>query len=143
MNRQVTDRGTGMRLTERTRKLSLISEELRGVVRQSLKLRIHKTILGIRLRPRCCPLVSHRVYDLLVSTLLDRLCENMTSSTKPEVHRVLHCCQLVRVGPSHDHNMCRKFCAVWTCVFWGRPFVKLFILYYQSVFCLSCLSVCL
>jgi len=48
------------------------------------------------------------VYD---SAPLDPLCENMTSSTKPEVHSVLHCRQK---RPSHGHISDRD---LWICGF--------------------------
>jgi len=54
-----------------------------------------KTIVNIRLRPRCChvakPTKQRRVWFRTIGGALAPLCENMTSSTKPEVHYLLHC----------------------------------------------------
>jgi len=55
--------------------------------------------------------------------LFPPLSENMTSSTKPEVHNVLHCRQWrtepTERWPSHGHisNMYRKLGQIWTCGF--------------------------
>jgi len=50
-------------------------------------------IVDIMTSPRCCPLVSHVDYFHLSHVQHRPLLAKMTSSTKPEVHNVLHCCQ--------------------------------------------------
>jgi len=40
----------------------------------------------------------------------------MTSSTKPEVHNMLHCRQK-RTQPRHRYCT-EKFCEIWICRFW-------------------------
>jgi len=54
----------------------------------------NKAIVDIRLRPSAALGEPFWVYALLASSLPGRLWANMTSSTKPEVHNVLHCRQM-------------------------------------------------
>ena len=49
----------------------------------------NKAFVGIRLRSWCCHLVGH--FEHIPYSR--RPCENITSSTKPEVHNALHYCQ--------------------------------------------------
>ena len=46
------------------------------------------------------------------------ICENTTSSTKPEVLGILHCPLERDRGRGTGPDMYRNFCRVWTCGFW-------------------------
>ena len=73
---------------------------LNGIVVQSYNANTNKAIGDSRLRRRMRNLaatsgesrwISRYVADSKLASVFDRLRENMTSSTKPEVHDLLHC----------------------------------------------------
>ena len=70
-----------------------------------------KAIVDIRLRPsaairRTQRKIMNKIYcDMRRCVLYAPLCENMTSSTKPEVHNVMHCGQ--RTTKRRQHVTCR------------------------------------
>jgi len=62
-------------------------------------------------------LVQHGAHVYTVkATLHIPLCENMTSSTKLEVHNILHCCQEEWAMATGDMYR-KKFCEEWKCGF--------------------------
>jgi len=76
------------------------------------------TILGSKLCPRCCHLANSTRHNVVFhSASLARLCEDVTSSTKPEIHNVLHCRQRRTEPPTTTVNKYRKFRKVGSC--WG------------------------
>ena len=77
--------------------------------------------------------------NVLASLLPGQSRPNMTPSTKPEVHNVLHCPQIT-TAPRSQFTRRQNFVTVH--VVFGPPFVKRFALCYRTVVCLFCLSVC-
>ena len=69
--------------------------------------------------PAVLPLcVSLCVCALLALPLPGRLWVNMTSSRKPEVHNLLHCCQ-TKTEPRPQITCTENFMKVWMCRFWA------------------------
>jgi len=64
------------------------TSNLEGSQLPSHKQHQRKTVVDIRLRPRCCPLASHLSVRPVGVAFAWHV---MKSSTKPEVHNVLHC----------------------------------------------------
>jgi len=73
------------------------------------------TILDFTVLPPC---VSLCVCALLALPLPGRLWVNMTSSRKPEVHNLLHCCQ-TKTEPRPQITCTENFMKVWMCRFWA------------------------
>jgi len=77
-------------------------------------------VVDIRLRPRCCPVVSHCEHRPIRVANAWPLCVNMTPSTKPELYNLLHC-RHSKDRAVATSNMHRKFGEVFTCGFSDTP----------------------
>jgi len=65
---------------------------------------LNKAKVDIRIRPWCRQLANSTKHNVVFDFApLSPLCENMMSSTKPEVHNITYCAT-VRGGPSHGHR---------------------------------------
>jgi len=61
------------------------------------------------------PKSSNQIFSFRIQNTFN--CSNVTSSTKPEIHNILHI--VVRGGPSHGHGQhVQKISWSWTCGFW-------------------------
>jgi len=73
-------------------------------------------LVDTTLYPQCCPQwVTSNIHPIS-HVPHDPLCESMTSSTKPEVHNILHRHQ--EDWATAMGNVYRKLCEVWKCGLW-------------------------